>query len=67
MPTMQYAKVNPQIRINLMNPSSTATDLNGNTGIQTVGEGAEAIVAAALIDADDPTDTFPTANGTIPW
>ncbi|MDQ0823307.1 hypothetical protein QFZ79_001051 [Arthrobacter sp. V4I6] len=36
MITVQYAKAFPGMRINAVEPEYTATDLNGNTGTQTV-------------------------------
>jgi NAD(P)-dependent dehydrogenase (short-subunit alcohol dehydrogenase family) len=47
MLTTQYAKGLPDIRINVADPGYTATDLNGNTGPQTVTEGTDAIVQLA--------------------
>ncbi|MFI0980741.1 SDR family NAD(P)-dependent oxidoreductase [Streptomyces sp. NPDC021093] len=67
MLTVQYAKIYPNMRINVVDPGFTATDFNGNTGIQTVAEGAEAIVRAAQIDTDGPTSTFTDRDGNIPW
>ncbi|OBH78600.1 short-chain dehydrogenase [Mycobacterium mantenii] len=67
MVTVQYAKAFPHIRINAIDPGFTKTDLNGNTGTQTVAEGAEAIVRMAQIDADGPTGTFINRYGAVPW
>ncbi|MET0819375.1 MAG: SDR family NAD(P)-dependent oxidoreductase, partial [Aeromicrobium sp.] len=39
MLTTQYAKAFPGIRVNAADPGYTATDLNGNSGPQTVTEG----------------------------
>ena len=47
MVTVQYAKAFPKMRINAVEPGYTTTDLNGNTGTQTVEEGAEIIVRMA--------------------
>jgi NAD(P)-dependent dehydrogenase (short-subunit alcohol dehydrogenase family) len=44
MITVQYAKAFPNLRINAVDPGFTKTDLNGNTGTQTVEQGAEIIV-----------------------
>jgi NAD(P)-dependent dehydrogenase (short-subunit alcohol dehydrogenase family) len=65
--TVQYAKAFPGIRVNAVEPGFTATDLNGNTGIQTVEEGAEIIVRMALIGPDGPTGGFFDAAGPVPW
>ncbi|MFJ9537639.1 SDR family oxidoreductase [Streptomyces sp. NPDC101225] len=67
MLTVQYAKAFPGLRINAVEPGFTKTDLNGNTGIQTVEEGAEIIVRMAQIGADGPTGGFFDVNGPLPW
>lgn len=67
MVTVQFAKQFPAIRINAVEPGYTATDLNGRTGIQTVAEGARAIVKAAQFDADGPTGGYFSFEGPIPW
>ena len=67
MITSQYAKAYPDIRINMVDPGYTATDLNHNSGHQTVTEGTDAIVAMASIGADGPTATFSDRNGPVPW
>jgi hypothetical protein len=48
-------------------PGFTKTDLNGNTGIQTVEQGAEIIVRMALLDRSGPTGTYVDEEGTVPW
>ncbi len=67
MVTTQYAKAYPDIRINVVDPGYTATDLNGNSGTQTVTEGTDAIVAMASIGADGPSGTFTDRHGEVPW
>ena len=67
MLTSQYAKAFPAIRINMVDPGYTATDLNGHRGTKTVEQGAEAIVRMALIGPDGPTGTFTDENGPVPW
>ena len=67
MITVQYAKAFPDIRINAVEPGYTATDLNGNTGTQTVAEGAGIIVRMAWIGRDGPTGGFFDAAGPVPW
>lgn len=47
MLTTQYAKALKDIRVNAVDPGYTATDLNGNSGPQTVTEGTDAIVRLA--------------------
>jgi NAD(P)-dependent dehydrogenase (short-subunit alcohol dehydrogenase family) len=67
MITVQYAKAFPGMRINSADPGFTKTDLNGNTGTQTVEQGAEVIVRMAQVAADGPTGGFFNADGTVPW
>ncbi|MBY8884365.1 SDR family NAD(P)-dependent oxidoreductase [Streptomyces sp. PTM05] len=67
MVTVQYAKAFPGMRINAVEPGFTKTDLNGNTGIQTVEEGAEIIVRMAQVGQDGPTGGYFDASGRLPW
>ncbi|GAB3360630.1 SDR family NAD(P)-dependent oxidoreductase [Micromonospora halotolerans] len=67
MITVQYAKAFPNIRINAVEPGFTKTDLNGNTGIQTVEQGAEIIVRMAQVGPDGPTGGYFDAEGPLPW
>lgn len=67
MVTLQYAKALPGIRINTVDPGYTATDLNGNSGTQTVEEGAGVIVRLALIGADGPTGGYFDNAGVVDW
>ncbi|WP_329129015.1 SDR family NAD(P)-dependent oxidoreductase [Streptomyces sp. NBC_01476] len=65
--TVQYAKAFPNMRINAVEPGYTKTDLNANTGTQTVEEGAEIIVRMAQVGPDGPTGGYFDANGPLPW
>jgi NAD(P)-dependent dehydrogenase (short-subunit alcohol dehydrogenase family) len=67
MLTVQYSKAFPEIRINVVDPGYTATDLNGNSGNQSVTEGTDAIVRLATIGTDGPTGTFQDRDGMVPW
>jgi NAD(P)-dependent dehydrogenase (short-subunit alcohol dehydrogenase family) len=67
MLTTQYAKAFPSMRINTVDPGYTATDLNSNSGTQTVGEGTDAIVSMATIGPDGPTGTFVNRDGPVAW
>jgi NAD(P)-dependent dehydrogenase (short-subunit alcohol dehydrogenase family) len=67
MLTVQYAKAFPQMRINAIEPGFTKTDLNMNTGTQTVQQGAEVIVRMARIGPDGPTGGYFDAGGRLPW
>ena len=67
MLTVQYAKTFPDMRINVVDPGYTATDLNQHSGTQTVEQGTDAIVRLATIGKDGPTGTFQDANGILGW
>jgi len=67
MITVQYAKAFPGIRINAVEPGYTKTDLNYNTGTQSVEEGAEIIVRMAQVSPDGPSGGFFDVNGSIAW
>ncbi len=67
MITVQFAKAFPKMRINAVEPGFTRTDLNDNTGVQTVEEGAEVIVRMAQVGPGGPTGGYFHAGGTLPW
>ena len=67
MITVQYAKALPHLRINAADPGFTKTDLNGNTGTQTVAEGAEVVVRLAQVGPDGPTGGLFNTAGSVPW
>jgi NAD(P)-dependent dehydrogenase (short-subunit alcohol dehydrogenase family) len=67
MLTVQYAKALPEMRINCVDPGYTATDLNHNSGPQTVTEGTDAIVKMATIGKDGPTGSYMSRHGVIGW
>jgi len=67
MLTVQYAKALPELRINAADPGYTATDLNGNSGTQTVTEGTDAIVDLATRGGQGPTGTFIDRSGVAPF
>ncbi|MGW4720356.1 SDR family NAD(P)-dependent oxidoreductase [Nocardia sp. NPDC004260] len=67
MITVQYAKAFPNMRINAVEPGFTRTDMNGNTGPQTVEQGAEIIVRMAQVDTDGPTGSYVAAGDSLPW
>ncbi|MFJ3755286.1 SDR family oxidoreductase [Streptomyces sp. NPDC090080] len=67
MLTVQYAKAFPKMRINSVEPGFTKTDLNGNTGTQTVAQGAEIIVRMAQLGPDGPTGGYFDVNGPLAW
>jgi NAD(P)-dependent dehydrogenase (short-subunit alcohol dehydrogenase family) len=67
MLTTQYAKALPGIRVNAADPGYTATDLNANTGHQTVTEGTDAIVALATESPEAGTGRFIDRFGPVRW
>jgi NAD(P)-dependent dehydrogenase (short-subunit alcohol dehydrogenase family) len=67
MLTTQYAKALTNIRINAADPGYTATDLNGNTGPQTVTEGTDAIIGLATEGPGHGSGRFVDRDGEIKW
>jgi len=55
------------IKVNAVNPGYTATDLNGNSGHQSIEEGAAETVRMAQIGNDGPTGAFTSTEGVEPW
>ena len=55
------------IKVNVADPGYTATDLNGNSGPQTVEEGSEAILRLAQLPEDGPTGGYFDRHGVVPW
>ena len=54
-------------KVNAADPGYTATDLNGNSGTQTVEEGSEAIVTLATLPRNGATSTYLSRTGMVPW
>lgn len=67
MLTTQYAKALPGIRINAADPGYTATDLNAETGPQTVTEGTDAVVGLATEGPGHGSGRFVDRAGEITW
>ncbi|WP_410620182.1 SDR family NAD(P)-dependent oxidoreductase [Amycolatopsis sp. cmx-8-4] len=67
MVTVQYAKALPGFRVNAVDPGYTKTDLNHNSGTQTVEQGAAAAVRLAQAGPDGPTGGFFDAAGPVAW
>lgn len=65
MLTTQYAKALTDIRVNAADPGYTATDLNGNSGPQTVTEGTDAIVGLATEGPGHGSGRFVDRDGEI--
>jgi len=56
------------IKVNLVSPGFTKTNLNGYAGTQSVEEGSREVVRVALLGPDGPTGTFTRwEDVTIPW
>ncbi len=56
------------IKINLVSPAFTATNLNGFAGVETLESGSREVVRVALLGPDGPTNTFTRwEDATIPW
>jgi NAD(P)-dependent dehydrogenase (short-subunit alcohol dehydrogenase family) len=64
--TVQYAKANPTVRVNCVDPGLTGTDMMGGFG-QPPAVAAATIVKAALLGAEGPTGQFLKPDGVVPW
>jgi NAD(P)-dependent dehydrogenase (short-subunit alcohol dehydrogenase family) len=68
MLTVQYAKFQPGIRFNALEPGTTATDMTAAFGIgRPVAESAKTVVRLATRGADGPTGTFTDESGALSW
>jgi NAD(P)-dependent dehydrogenase (short-subunit alcohol dehydrogenase family) len=68
MLTVQYAKAEPGIRFNAVEPGTTATDMTAAFNIgRPVEESARVIVRLATIGPDGPTGTLQDDHGVLPW
>lgn len=57
-----------KIKVNLVSPGFTKTNLNGYEGTDSVEEGSREVVRVALFGPNDPSGTFTLwENATIPW
>jgi len=56
------------IKVNLVSPGFTKTNLNGYEGTQSLEEGSREVVRVAMLGPDGPSGTFTRwENATIPW
>ncbi len=56
------------IKVNLVSPAFTKTNLNGYAGTESVDDGSREVVRVALLGPDGPTGTYTLwENTTIPW
>ncbi|GIF25063.1 NAD(P)-dependent dehydrogenase (short-subunit alcohol dehydrogenase family) [Actinoplanes tereljensis] len=68
MLTVQYAKAQPGIKFNALEPGPTATDMTAAFGIgRPVEESARQVVRLATLDSTGPTGTFQDEAGVLPW
>jgi NAD(P)-dependent dehydrogenase (short-subunit alcohol dehydrogenase family) len=68
MLTVQYAKSQPGIKFNALEPGPTATDMTAAFGIgRSPEESAKTVVHLATLGPDGPTGTFVDENGELPW
>ncbi len=68
MLTVQYAKSQPGIKFNAVEPGTTATDMTAAFGVgRSADESARVVVRLATLDVDGPTGTFSDENGEVPW
>ncbi|ADV84203.1 SDR family oxidoreductase [Terriglobus saanensis] len=64
---LAYELKDTSIKVNTVDPGYTATDINGNSGHQTVEEGAAETVRMALIPDEGPTGGYTNNEGIVPW
>jgi NAD(P)-dependent dehydrogenase (short-subunit alcohol dehydrogenase family) len=56
------------IKVNLVSPGFTKTNLNGYEGLESVADGSREVVRVALLGPEGPTGTFTRWENTpIPW
>jgi NAD(P)-dependent dehydrogenase (short-subunit alcohol dehydrogenase family) len=56
------------IKVNLVSPGFTSTNLNGFEGTESIEDGSREVVRVALLGPDGPTGTFTRwENAAIPW
>jgi NAD(P)-dependent dehydrogenase (short-subunit alcohol dehydrogenase family) len=68
MLTVQYAKSEPGIKFNAVEPGTTATDMTAAFGIgRSPEESARTVVRLATLAADGPTGTLQDETGELPW
>ncbi|MBJ2122600.1 SDR family NAD(P)-dependent oxidoreductase [Arthrobacter sp. MSA 4-2] len=68
MLTVQYAKSQPGIKFNAVEPGTTATDMTAAFGVgRPVEESARIVVGIATLGADGPTGTLQDENGNVSW
>lgn len=66
MLTARYARLLPNIHLNVADPGLTATDLSSGHG-HSVHDGTDAIIAYALDGRGGVSGTFRDRDGDLPW
>lgn len=68
MLTIQYAKSEPTIKFNAVEPGYTETAMTAAMGGgRPAEESAKVVVGLATIDADGPSGTYTDESGVLPW
>jgi len=68
MLTLQYAKANPDIRFNALEPGPTATDMTAAWGIgRPPEESARVVVRLTTRSGEGPTGTLQDEDGPLAW
>ena len=68
MLTVQYAKAEPGIKFNAVEPGTTATDMTAAFNIgRPAAESARTVVRLATLGPDGPTGTLQDDNGVLAW
>lgn len=69
MLTVQYARAEPSVKFNAVEPGYTATELGGqaNPHGRPVEVSARSVVRMAVIDAEGPTGTFQEDESELAW
>lgn len=68
MLTVQYAKTEPGVRFNALEPGTAATDMTAAMGIgRPVEESARVVVRLATLGPEGPTGTLQDEDGILPW
>jgi NAD(P)-dependent dehydrogenase (short-subunit alcohol dehydrogenase family) len=56
------------IKVNLVSPAFTSTNLNNYAGTESIEDGSREVVRVALLGPDGPSGTYTGwENSTIPW
>ena len=64
---LAYELRDTAIKVNSADPGYTRTDLNNNSGFQTVAQGAAEAIRLALLPSDGPTGGYFHMGKALPW